>query len=125
MTMRVKAAGIGMAVAAAVAGPGAGMAGAGAGDIRVVAAPGAATAGYATPQTVVQKGKALVFLNLDLPSHDVVAVKLGSNGAPLFKSSLIGVGKTAPVAGVNRLAPGTYAFFCSLHTNMKGKLKVV
>src|SRR5688500_13650661 len=116
--MRWRSTGATLAVAAFMGGPGTGMAGAAAADIRVVAGPGGASLGYLTPVTVVAKGKTASFLNLDIANHDVVSVKRGGNGAPLFKSALVGLGKRSSIVGVKTLAPGIYPFFCSLHTNM-------
>jgi plastocyanin len=123
--MRGKAVLAGVAVIAGVAGPASGVAGAGAGAVRVVAGPSAATVGYATRVAVMKKGTAAEFRNLDLPQHDVVAVKRGSNGAPLFRSPLTPLGQQTQIVGAAKLAAGTYSFFCSLHPNMKGTLRVI
>ncbi len=122
--MRIKMAVAGIAVVAATSGPWAPGAGAGAGQTRVVAGPGGAGAGYATPVAVAQRGKAAVFRNLDIVAHDVVSVRRNSSG-PLFRTPLIGLNKEAVIAGVPSLPVGNYAFFCTLHTNMKGFLRVV
>jgi plastocyanin len=100
-------------------------AGAGAADARVVTAPGAATAGYATAVTAITKGGTLSYLNLDIVTHDVVSVRRSSTGAPIFRSALVGLGKRTPVNGTTKLAKGQYDFYCSLHPNMKGKLRVL
>jgi plastocyanin len=115
----------GIAVVAGVAAAGTGSADAAPAGTRVVAAPGAASAGYLTRVTVVKKGTQAFFRNLDVVSHDVVAVQRGSNGAPLFRTPLIGLNKEAQIAGVSTLKAGSYAFFCSLHTNMKGTLRIL
>ena len=39
-------------------------------------------------------------------------------------SELAGGGETVPVAGVEKLEPGTYEFLCEPHPNMKGTLQV-
>jgi plastocyanin len=67
----------------------------------------------------VPRGSTVDFLNLDVPQHDVRSTTAG-----LFASELIGTGQTAPVTGVDRLGPGSYGFYCSLHPNMKGTLTV-
>lgn len=121
--MRLKAAAAGAALAAVAFWPG--DAGAGLLDARVLTTAGAATYGYATPATAISKGGTLSYLNLDIAKHDVVSVRRNSSGAPLFKSALVGLNTRTPVVGVNKLAAGTYDFFCSLHPNMKGKLRVV
>ena len=86
----------------------------------IVAIPGSTSAGYATRPAVLQRGQNLKFVNLDLPQHDVV---LTHN--PSIRSPLIGIGKQAFVVGANTLPKGTFGFFCSLHPNMRGNLKVI
>ena len=73
----------------------------------------------------IQRGTRLSFLNEDLPQHDVVAVDLGPNGAPLFASALIGIGEEAAVTGTDALKSGSYAFYCTIHPGMRGTLYVV
>jgi polyvinyl alcohol dehydrogenase (cytochrome) len=84
----------------------------------VIAGPGAVATTYAPPTVTIQRGQSLSFTNLDVPQHDVLA----NNGS--FGTPLISTGQTAPVAGVEQLAPGSYGFFCSLHRNMTGTLVV-
>jgi polyvinyl alcohol dehydrogenase (cytochrome) len=96
----------------------------------VLAGPGTARAAeqqayaaglnYATPVVVASQGDTLRFNNLDpLGGHDLKSVTPG-----LFSSPVIGGGETAPVAGVDKLAPGTYRFVCSVHPWMNGVLEV-
>jgi plastocyanin len=104
-----------------------------------VAGPGGFAAGFATPVVVVAKGEALTFVNGDLPPHNFVAVDAflskkdakktkwcsayGKGKCPLFWSPSITAGESTDVLGLDRLEPGKqYAFFCSLHPNMKGTL---
>jgi polyvinyl alcohol dehydrogenase (cytochrome) len=89
-----------------------------AGVYNVVAVPGSVVATYATPIVVLPHGQPLSFVNGDVPQHDVVA----DNGA--FRSVLVSTGGSAPVAGADKLAPGQYSFYCSLHRNMTGTLVV-
>ena len=102
--------------------PGGGGTGAGP---AVLAGPGAYITNYATPVMAIQRGTRLSFLNEDLPQHDVVAVDLGPNGAPLFASALIGIGEEAAVTGTDALKSGSYAFYCTIHPGMRGTLYVV
>ena len=91
----------------------------------ILSGPGAASTGYATPVMFAQKGGALSLVNLDAVQHDVVAEDKGPDGAPLFKTKLIGLGETAPVEGMDRVEPGkSYGFFCSLHPSMRGTLSI-
>ena len=85
----------------------------------IVSGPGAFLTTYATPVATVRQGGSVTYTNLDAAQHDVVSVD------GLFGTPLIGTGAQAPVAGVESLAPGDYAFYCSLHANMRGTLSVV
>lgn len=85
----------------------------------VVAPPGATVTAYLPKPVVLQKGNALKFVNLDTAPHDV-----RSTGG-LFYSPVVGIGKTTTVFFANTLNKGTYAFYCSIHPNMKGKLRVI
>ncbi|MGH2794071.1 MAG: hypothetical protein ACRDKG_07170 [Actinomycetota bacterium] len=86
----------------------------------IVAGPGATSVGYLTRPAILQKGMNLKFVNLDIPQHDVVMAHNTS-----IRSPLIGVGKQAFVVGANTLPKGTFGFFCSIHPNMRGNLRVI
>ena len=76
---------------------------------------------YATPVVVASQGDTLRFNNLDpLAQHDIVSDTPG-----LFASPLIGNGQSALVSGVEKLAPATYQFHCTLHAWMHGAIQVV
>jgi len=80
----------------------------------------AAALNYATPAVVAGQGDTLRFTNLDaLAQHDVVSDVPGQ-----FASPLIANGQSAPVSGVDGLAPGTYQFHCTLHSWMHGAIQV-
>jgi len=78
------------------------------------------------PLRVVQ-GSTLLFTNLDaLAPHTVTSVATTSTGAPLFTSGApTSAGATSNVAGVASLAPGQYLFYCRVHTQMHGILRVL
>jgi plastocyanin len=75
----------------------------------------------------VVTGSNLLFSNLDvLAPHTVTAVATDAGGAPLFTTAdPTPAGATSPVVGVASLAPGVYQFFCRVHTQMRGVLRVL
>src|SRR4051794_6405978 len=87
----------------------------------VVVGPGGAVTGYDTKVVVVTQGSSLTFVNLDELAHTVTSVARDATGAPLFNGNAL-PGTTSDIAGVDKLAPGTYAFYCSFHPNMQGTL---
>jgi plastocyanin len=74
--------------------------------------------GYLTPSVTMNKGGTLSYTNYDAVKHNV------SSPDGLFRSELADGGTTVPVAGVEKLKPGTYTFVCEPHPNMKGQLTV-
>src|SRR5439155_20734478 len=90
----------------------------------IAAGPGAQYTTYATPVMVVGKGSKVSFTNADLPQHDVVSVDKGPDGQPLFRSKLVGIGEVTPVAGIEKVSAGSYAFYCSIHPGMHGTVVV-
>ena len=106
----------------------------------IVAAPGAALAGYPAPVAVTTAGTAVTFINLDpVTEHNVVSAATdhvkrawcsttqATNGTcPLFSSgATIAAGETDVVDGTATLPAGSYAYFCQPHNGtMKGTLTV-
>jgi outer membrane protein assembly factor BamB/plastocyanin len=90
----------------------------GSSSANVVTGPGAQSYGYLTPSVTINKGGTLSYMNGDAIKHNVSSPK------GLFRSELADGGQTVPVAGVEKLEPGTYEFLCDPHPNMKGKLTV-
>lgn len=103
---------------------------AGAGTPSVVAGPNAQSVGFAPNTVVTFKGSAVDFVNADLNPHNVTSklrVRISPKTRatrPLFASKTVGPGKVTAIVGVEKLKPGTYEFFCSMHTGMIGKLVV-
>jgi len=89
----------------------------------VLVGPGGASTGFYTKLTVVTKGSPLSFINLDQLAHTVTSVARKPSGKPLFSGNAL-PGETVNVAGVKKLAPGSYAFYCQFHPNMTGTLIV-
>jgi plastocyanin len=80
---------------------------------------------YPVPLLVGQ-GTTLQFANLDpLGWHAVESTLYDEDGAPIFSSRSVGMGMTATVNGVELLAPGEYAFMCTIHFGMNGNLTIV
>ena len=100
-----------------------------------IAGPEAATAGFTSRVVLAVQGQALTFVNADVSGHTLTSkqtkpqrVKFGSKyyviRVPLFDSSGVNPGATRDVKGVTALKPGSYDFYCSLHTGMTGQLLV-
>jgi plastocyanin len=114
-----------------------------------LALAGAKFYGYATPVIILQPGEQLTFTNIDIDEHDVVQdievdgfgsddmmpwckMKGGKHshahkhkGCPLFWSTLVGMGESTAILGLENLEPGMmYSFFCTKHHSMKGTLIV-
>jgi plastocyanin len=84
----------------------------------IATGPGATNYGYLTPIVTVSKGGTASYTNMDAVKHNV------SSPDGLFRSELADTGTTVPVAGVEKLEPGTYPFLCEPHPGMKGELTV-
>jgi plastocyanin len=78
---------------------------------------------YVPPEILIASGDTLTHTNFDAELHDLISDDLGPDGQPWFKSELIGFGESAPVP-VAHLPRGVYAFYCSIHPFMRGKLYV-
>ena len=90
-------------------------------DEQIVAGP---PSQYLTPQVTIDQGERVTFRNTDAIDHDVFARETGPDGAPLFRSELVGAGATTPVEGAEYLTTGSYAFICSIHPQMEGTINV-
>jgi outer membrane protein assembly factor BamB/plastocyanin len=88
------------------------------GEALVATGPGATYYGYLTPTVTIEKGGTVSYFNADNVKHNVAS----PDG--LFGSELADAGETVPVAGTEKLAPGTYQFICQPHPGMKGQLTV-
>ena len=91
----------------------------------IVAPPAGANVGYATANISIAQGATATFVNADpAGTHDVTALKKGPDGKALFRTPLIAAPESADVAGTETLAPGSYAFVCSVHPAMRGSIEV-
>jgi plastocyanin len=90
----------------------------GSSEATIATGPGAQSYGYLTPSVTVNKGGSVTYRNADAVRHNVSSPK------GLFRSDFADGGEEVPVAGVEKLEPGTYDFLCEPHPNMKGQLTV-
>ena len=79
---------------------------------------------YSNPNVEIDQGEKVIFRNGDVASHDVTADQKGPDGKPIFASALIGRNEEAEVKGADSLTTGSYGYFCSVHPQMKGTIKV-
>jgi plastocyanin len=89
-------------------------------DQQIQAAP---TKKYATPSVTIAQGEKLTFHNGDAIVHDVTSSQ-DLDGKPLFSTPLVDPGGDAVVEGAQYLTTGEYAFYCSVHPEMQGKITV-
>jgi plastocyanin len=71
----------------------------------------------------IDQGERVTFRNVDLAPHNVVGQD-GPDGKPLFASKTIETNETAVVEGTQYLTTGFYAFRCTIHQGMVGRLEV-
>ena len=90
-------------------------------DEQIVAGP---PNRYFTSDVTIDQGERVTFMNTDVADHDVLARDKGADGKALFRSELVGAGRTVPVLGAEYLTTGTFRFLCSIHPQMGGTLKV-
>jgi len=107
-----------LAVAALVVAPATALA---ANSAQIAAGPGNT---FVTSAVEVDQGGRVSFANRDVTSHDVTARDRAPDGSPLFRSALVAGGGEGPVDGVQYLTSGSYAFYCSVHPQMTGTVRV-
>lgn len=116
----------------------------------VIAGPGSGVSGrYSTVVASAQPGDAPRLWNLDLAVHSVEALSVGSDArpwcgpldpnrpegptnpraysvgkCPLFWATSVANSQSAPILGLDGIAPGSYAFSCALFPQMRGLLVV-
>lgn len=70
-------------------------------------------------------GTKLTLVNTQLWGHSITSDAWASENVRLFRSDVIPFGRQAEVVGVDRLAPGSYGFFCANHIHMRGSIVVL
>lgn len=103
--------------------------------------PGSFVGGFLPPVVVIAEGEGITYANSDVAPHNFVAEdafvprkaakksrwcsSFDPGKCPLFWSPTITTGETTEVEGLAAVKAGDqYAFFCTLHPNMKGTLIV-
>jgi plastocyanin len=79
---------------------------------------------YLPGETTITTGTALEYTNADVAPHNVIALRNGRDGKPVFHTDTIGAGTTVAIAGVSKLKPGVYDYTCTLHPEMLGTIFV-
>jgi len=79
---------------------------------------------FVPDHVLVPMGETLIYTNIDFVEHNIVSERVDPDGKPLFEAPLLAPGESAPVARVETLPLGTYAFYCAPHPWMVGKLEV-
>jgi plastocyanin len=79
---------------------------------------------YSKAAFTIDAGQVATFNNANSSSHDVTSNDKGPDGAELFASPTISGNSQTPVNGTQYLAPGSYAFFCTVHPDMVATLQV-
>ena len=73
-------------------------------------------------EITIAKGEPLEYTNLEPTPHNLIALRLGKDGKPVFRTDTIGAATTVVVEGLDKLEPGVYDFTCTLHPRMFGTI---
>lgn len=75
-------------------------------------------------ETTITEGTPMEYTNLDVAPHNLIALRNGRDGKPMFRTDTIEAGTTVPVEGVDKLKAGVYDYTCTLHPEMLGTIYV-
>ena len=92
-------------------------------DATLVIERGGVRHGFSPSRVSLGPGGTLTVANFDTFDHTVTSVAKDDAGTPLFDVR-VAAGETVTVAGVERLSPGAWDFYCKLHPAMRGVLVV-
>ena len=73
-------------------------------------------------ETTIAQDEPLEYTNLEPTPHNVIALRLGRDGKPVFRTATIGAGTTVIIKGLDKLEPGVYDYTCTLHPSMLGTI---
>jgi plastocyanin len=79
---------------------------------------------YFPSRLTIAQGTRVVLDNQDSTQHSIVSDGYAPDGSRLFRSATTEPGSSALVAGSEYLTTGSYDFFCSVHSGMRGTLAV-
>jgi len=79
---------------------------------------------FVPEQVSISQGGSVTFVNPDIAPHNVLSRQTTRKGVLLFTSDTIPTGGQTAVRGVEKLKPGAYPFYCSVHPAMVGTLTV-
>ena len=79
---------------------------------------------YIPAELTVAHGTPVEYTNLDVAPHNVISLRLGKDGKPVFRTDTISAGSTVPIVGAEDLEPGVYDYICTLHPSMFGTIYV-
>ena len=77
---------------------------------------------FVPAEITLTQGEPLEYTNLEPTPHNVMALRLGKDGKPVFRTDTIGAATTVVVEGLDKLEPGVYDFTCTLHPRMFGTI---
>ncbi len=80
------------------------------------------------PPVQIEKGSDFDFVNLDEAAvgngHQILSMKR-KKGRPLFQSDYLKSPGDMDLVVTSHLKPGVYAFFCTVHSTMFGRIEIV
>lgn len=79
---------------------------------------------YVPADLTIARGDSVEYVNADAAPHNITSVKATAGGALLFRSDTVTTGGRAAVRGVEKLKPDTYEYFCTVHEEMRGRIRV-
>lgn len=79
---------------------------------------------YLPTDLTIARGDTVDLLNVDPVPHNITSDGSTRSGALLFSSDNADAGERVTVRGVDKLAPGRYGYFCTLHEDMRGSILV-
>ncbi len=80
--------------------------------------------GIAALPLLVPDGQELAHVNLDIEGHNITADEVDDQDVPIFAGTTINRFQATTI-DLSHLAPGDYAFHCTIHPFMQGVLTII